>query len=348
MSIRVRNGAYQVRVEPFTDQTLPTRAAAELVELELKLRKKMGALYQEPPTSFGAEIDGWLERKRTRRLRAKTIQNYMEGAKPWGPLRATQVCSLRRAQVEDHITRRAAKAPVAARNELQIAKAVLKEAASRGQAVDPGIFDIRAISVESAEGQVLELDQLEAVQAWMPERLGRIVPFVGSVGLRLGEAMNLTDQMVDLDQAELQIPRWLNKSRRPKPIPLARYEVQLLREQMLVRPAGTALLFPNEHGGVHSQSGFQRQWHASLAPAGLAGFKFHWLRHTAISQMARAGMPVETIALRVGHSDGGALILRRYRHLFPNEARAAVGLLDAYIEVAKERSRASEKHVETA
>jgi integrase len=333
MSIRVRNGTYQVRVTPFPDQTLPTREAAEVVELDLKLRKKMGALYREPVLSFGAEIDGFLERKAARRsLRPASVSYYEQSAAPWKPLRATPICNLRRATVEDHITRRAKKAPVAARNELQLAKAVLREAASRGQTVDPGIFAIPTIRHEAAEGQVLDLDHLRALQAWLPDRLGRVVPFVGSVGLRFSEAFNLTDRMVDLTAAELRIPRDLNKSRRPKPIPLARYEVQLLREQMMERPAGTELLFPNAQGGVYSKSGFAFHWHPALKHEGLKGFKFHWLRHTAISLMAVAGMPVETIALRVGHSDGGALILKRYRHLYGNEARAAVGLLDAYMD----------------
>jgi hypothetical protein len=47
--------------------------------------------------------------------------------------------------------------------------------------------------------------------------------------------------------------------------------------------------------------------------------------------MARAGMKPELIAERVGHSDGGGLILRRYRHLFPSEVTTAVGLVDAYV-----------------
>lgn len=333
MSIRVRAGSYQVLVAPFPAQSFPTRQAAETVELDLKLRKKMGALYREAPTTFGAELDGYLARKAARRpLRQASVEFYEKGAKPWAPLRDRLLSSLRRAHVEDHITRRAAKAPVAARNELQLAKAVLREAASRGQSVDPGIFEIPAVRTEHAEGRVLEPDEVAAVQAWLPERLGRVVPFVASVGLRLNEALRLRDSMVDLAARELHVPREMNKSRRPKPIPLARYEVQLLREQMLARPAGTPLLFSNDAGQMYSPSGFRHQWYPALVKADLVGFKFHWLRHTAISSMARAGMPVETIALRVGHSDGGALILRTYRHLFSDEARNAVNLLDAYLE----------------
>jgi integrase len=92
-------------------------------------------------------------------------------------------------------------------------------------------------------------------------------------------------------------------------------------------------------------SGFQSIWLPTLLAAGLAheetkddghtivvaDFRFHWLRHTAISLMARAGMKAELIAERVGHKDGGALIYRRYRHLFASEVREAVSMLDRMV-----------------
>lgn len=333
MSIRKRGESWQVRVRPFADRSFPTKDAAETYELDRKLKLKLGELYQEKPTLFGEEIDGYLERKGSMRpLRPASVEFFEKSARTWKPLRSMPVCNLRRAVIEDHIKRRAGKTPVAARNELQLAKAVLKDAASRGQVIDAGIFDIPAVRTEHAEGQLLEREQLALLQAAMPDRIDRIVPFVASVGLRLTEALSLSDAMVDLAAGELHIPRDLNKSRRPKPIPIGRHEAQLLREQMMARPIGASLLFPNAAGEMYSHSGFRHQWNPALKIAKLEGFKFHWLRHTAISTMARAGMPVETIALRVGHGDGGALILRLYRHLYPSEARAAVSLLDSYLD----------------
>ncbi len=63
------------------------------------------------------------------------------------------------------------------------------------------------------------------------------------------------------------IPRDLNKGRRAKGIPLASVEVQLLRKQLLARPAGTRLAFPNEKGGVYSKSGFRSIWLPALLAA---------------------------------------------------------------------------------
>ena len=61
------------------------------------------------------------------------------------------------------------------------------------------------------------------------------------------------------------------------------------------------------------------------------GFNFHLLRHTAGSLMARAGMDPAVAAERMEHSDGGALFLRTYRHLYEEEKREQAGRLDEFV-----------------
>lgn len=345
MAIRKRGkGRWQVRVKGFPEVTLPTKDAAETFELDLKLRKKLGHLYQEKPTTVGAELDGYLERKKTMGgkrgpLRPNGVRHYEKAVNAWTPLRDMLVPALRRRQVEDRVAARAAVAPTSARNELEVLKAALRIALSRGQTVDPGIFDIDPVRLQPARGVALEYEQLLELASWMPDRIKRIVPFCGTVGLRFNEAATLVDEHVDLDAGEILIPESVNKSRKDKPVPLAPFEVQLLREQLMIRPAGTSVVFATEAGGVYTRSGFQSVWLPALLKAGLAErdpktreltreFKFHWLRHTAISLMAKEGMAPELIAERVGHADGGALIFKRYRHLFASELRHAVAGLE--------------------
>ena len=58
---------------------------------------------------------------------------------------------------------------------------------------------------------------------------------------------------------------------------------------------------------------------ASLSAAGSPAFEgstFHLLRHTASSLMALSGMDAAAAAERLGHTDGRARFLRRYRHLY--------------------------------
>lgn len=243
MAIRKRGkGHWQVRVRPFPDMTFPTREAAQTVERDLKLRVKLGHLYREKPVTLGQELDGYLARKaamggRRGPLRPRSIAFLQQSAKPWQPLRKVLVPNLRRAMVEDHLVARAAVAPVAAANELELLKACLRAAASRGQSVDPGIFAIAPVRHEPVEGVALELEQLHEIASTMPERIKRLVPFCGTVGLRFTEAVTLTDDRVDLAAGEIVITRELSKGRRAKTIPLARFETQLLREQS-ARPPG--------------------------------------------------------------------------------------------------------------
>ena len=104
-------------------------------------------------------------------------------------------------------------------------------------------------------------------------------------------------------------------------------EASLLREQLLVRAPGTPLVFPSPTGKQWSRSGFRdRVWVRAIRVAAATnrrfdGFTFHMLRHTAGSLMALFGMDAATAAERLGHTDGGALFLRTYRHLYEGERR---------------------------
>ena len=110
MSIRKNKNAYQVRVHGFRSVTVPTRKAAEKVELDLKLRRAMGELYEEIETTLGEEIDGFLAWKRAAGTLSDAGYRHLEwSAKTWQTFRQTPISRLRRVEIEDHITARAAR-----------------------------------------------------------------------------------------------------------------------------------------------------------------------------------------------------------------------------------------------
>jgi hypothetical protein len=51
--------------------------------------------------------------------------------------------------------------------------------------------------------------------------------------------------------------------------------------------------------------------------------------------MREAGMPVELAAERLGHGDGGALLLRTYRHVRVGETRAALDAIGYGLRAAR-------------
>ncbi len=126
-------------------------------------------------------------------------------------------------------------------------------------------------------------------------------------------------------------------------------EVRLFREQLMARARGASLVFPTPTGKQWTESGFrERVWSKAVTaavandPAGdrsvFKGFNFHLLRHTACSLMATAGMDPAVAAERAGHSDGGALFLQRYRHLYEAEKRVQALRLEAFIRASLDGS----------
>jgi integrase len=346
VSITKRGDSYSVRVAPFRARTLKTRADAERVELELKRQKTLGELYEAPPETLAAAIDGTLARlKATGNPSESWMKLNMLAAKAWEPFGGTRVPALRRAPVEDMTQKRAELHPKSAKNELEFLKRVLREAKGRGQRVDPAIFEIPAVRHKPRRGRALTVTQLYEFASWFPEHVARLILIAGMVGARQNVWFHLTDDMLDLKAGTITIPGWLAKSRREHSFYLNELESSLLREQLLARAPGTALVFPTAEGNRWTANRFRdRVWLNAVEAATkndpdkredvasvLEGFTFHLLRHTAGSLMALAGYDPAAAAERLEHNDGGALFLKRYRHLYPGEKRSNANRLELLV-----------------
>ena len=357
VSIRKRGSrSYQVRVEPFPAQTVPTRDAAERLELELKLRKVGGAASPERPTTLGGEIDGYLSRLRAAGgLRPRSVEFYEQKAKVWKPLRGVRVSALRRVQVEDFIVKRASKHPRSALDELQFLKRVLRDAKDRGQRVDEAVLSIKPVKHTPRRGRALTVDELFELASWFPEQSSRLVLLAGQVGARQSFWFSLTDDLLDLENGTMPIPAELAKNKREHRVYLTSVEVALFREQLMARAPGTRLVFPTPEGGQWNRARFRdRVWLKSVAAAAkndkeeserdvsvFGGFTFHWLRHTAGSLMAIAGLDPAVASERMGHTDGGALFLKTYRHLYEGEKRVQAQRLEAHVRASLDKEGTS-------
>jgi integrase len=331
--------SWQVRVYPFPAKTFPTKQAAEAYGLELMVRRAQGDRFVEQPRTLGQELDGWLVRWTAGAGgRERTLEFYERCAKAWAPYRDVAVSALRRAPLEDFILERAAEHPRSARNELEHLKRVLRAARARGQRVDEGVLSIQPIRHRARDGRALTVAELQELASWFPEHSKRLVLLAGMIGARQRVWFELTDELLDLSAQTLHVPAALAKNRRDHTVYLTGIEAKLFQEQLSVRAPGSSLVFPTPTGRQWTRSGFRgRVWVPAVAAAtkaaeGIAwfdGLTFHHLRHTAASLMALAGMDAAAAAERLGHSDGGALFLRRYRHLYEAEKRSQALRLEA-------------------
>jgi integrase len=176
----------------------------------------------------------------------------------------------------------------------------------------------------------------------MPGSIARIAPFALASGLRQGELFRLTDQDVDLERGLLTVRHAKTRSG-VRTIEIAGVAVTLLREQLLARtPNPRGLIFPTPTGCQWDKHTFMaRVFRPAVRRAKLDGLTFHDLRHGHISLMAAAGVHPTVIAKLVGHGDGGALLMRRYRHLFPDETGRAPAAFDRHVRTVRAQAEAS-------
>ena len=103
------------------------------------------------------------------------------------------------------------------------------------------------------------------------------------------------------------------------------------------KPHTATLLFTTPEGrALHRNAFNEHVWHPARDKAGLDADRVngcHMLRHVYASTLIARGVDVRTVAEYLGHSDGGALVLRTYSHLLPDaEDRARKAIEDALAE----------------
>jgi integrase len=194
--------------------------------------------------------------------------------------------------------------------------------------------------VERQEMRFLTPRQIsELADAIDPRHRGFVL--VGAYGgLRLGEMTGLRWGRVDLlrrrvDVAEISYeiggkvffgPPKTKAARRSVPLP--EFVATALAATTSPNPEPDALVFTAPEGGPLGHRVFRRRlWTPAIERAGLAGFRVHDLRHTAVALWIAAGASVNEIARRAGHTSV-VTVLDRYGHLLPGSEDKVTAALD--------------------
>ncbi len=135
-----------------------------------------------------------------------------------------------------------------------------------------------------------------------------------STGMRQGEIMGLTWDVVDLNQGYAILYETKNKQIRR--VAITGLALEQLKELSKVRRIDSNLLFPSkEIAPQKPQKGMDLRapWLTALRIAGIDDFKFHDLRHSAASYLAMNGASLAEIAEVLGHKT--LQMVMRYAHL---------------------------------
>jgi integrase len=145
-------------------------------------------------------------------------------------------------------------------------------------------------------------------------------------GCRKGELLGLEWSRVDFQANVMRLRASDTKAGKARLVPINEDAKQALMRRFQFRTKrcpGSPWVFcgPDGERIVSVKSSFRH----ALRSAGIAGVRFHDLRHTCGSWLAQKGVPMGHIAAVLGHST--VRMSERYSHLAPANARDAVALL---------------------
>lgn len=148
--------------------------------------------------------------------------------------------------------------------------------------------------------------------------LALVVRIALASGARQAEIMHLRWRMVDLSRECAFLPT--SKTGEPRVMPLPGTVTDALRARAKVRATGSDLVFPSPDDPNRPRNIWQA-WDVARKLAGLPDFRFHDLRHTAATEMLRAGVDSRIVATVLGHRSLN--MMRRYAHVAPELVVAA-------------------------
>jgi integrase len=339
--VRFRDGEGKQRCRWFT-----VAKDAQAFKVDIERRQQAGLLYQSAPERFGDVADAWFkrfERGAAGRVRPRpgTVRITRELLPKLAPLHDLPVDRIRRSAVEDFIAPLAGDTPRRAEMVLALLKRILRSAEERGQPVDPAVFHVRVARPVERDPRFLTWEEADDLRSWMPEYVSRIVPIAILTMLRRGEIIGLRDGDVDFELGSIAVHSQRQDGAHVKTktrtgrrtVDVGPHVLKLLREQQLARPrTADGYLFTAPGGAPFNPDNFMyRVFKPAARAAGIPELTFHDLRHTGASLMIAAGCHVKVIAEQMGHSDGGALVLQRYGHLYKGARRQAAIALESHV-----------------
>lgn len=197
--------------------------------------------------------------------------------------------------------------------------------------------DVTRFPEASHVGRALQPDEKTRLFRMASQRPGWMVAhcaavLAASTTCRGVELRHLRWADVDLFDKILRVERSKNESGR-RTLPLNQDAFQALarlreRAALLGAAEPEHYVFPWCHGKVdptRPQKSWRKAWRNLTAAADLAGFRFHDLRHTAITELAEAGATDATLMALSGHMT--RRMIEHYSHVRMQAKRTAVDQL---------------------
>lgn len=188
---------------------------------------------------------------------------------------------------------------------------------------------------DNVRDEILEPAQFEALQTNSPAYLRLINLVAYATAMRRGEILGLTWDKVDLKNGFIRLKGEDTKSGEGRIIPLALSPDLPGMFRALQKTRALHMPYVFQRDGQHIRS-LKGSFRAACKAAGITNFRFHDLRHTAITNMRRAGIDPLTIMQISGHKT--MVCFTRYNSFREADLKAAADKSNTYLTLAHEKA----------
>jgi integrase len=225
---------------------------------------------------------------------------------------------------------------------VQLLKRITGQAAADMLLPHNPLQSLKAPKEPRREANFLTIPELNHLVSHVHPHFQTLVLVAGFLGLRQGELFGLHPSNVALEDRQIRVVEQLlgnastptraelktRTSRRT--VGTATHLIGELTEQLEQR-ASTEFVFTALNGGPIRKSNFNRRyWQPATKAAGLEGFRFHELRHTAASIAIQSNTHPRLIQEALGHSSI-KVTMDRYGHLMPGADQTLANNIDQLI-----------------
>jgi integrase len=180
---------------------------------------------------------------------------------------------------------------------------------------------------EEVPVKALTEEELDKLLNALPAEWRLLFDFLAATGLRIGEAIALRWQDIDLSRRRVHVRRRFYRGTFASPkskygrrdVPLTSRLAQELELRWMLEDNVEGLVFPSLRGTVlDSANVMRRVLKPAALTAGVPWAGFHTFRHTAATMLFRRGLNAKQVQLWLGHHSA-AFTLDTYVHLLPDD-----------------------------
>jgi len=282
--------------------------------------KELSNFYLSHPT---------VQKQKTLKWKRVTIEKQFFphfGIHSIGCITASMIESFRAKRLKDKGYQKTTLKPATMNRQLALLKHMFSLAVREGWLDRNPVSLVKLQRENNARDRILDPEEFAKLQQHSAPHIQAMNVCAYQTGMRLGEILHLTWERVDFKTGFIQLRAEDTKTDEARIIPLTPELTGLLKNLYKVRYLQEHHVFLVKGRSVSS---IQTAFNAACRRANIQNFRFHDFRHTAVTNMRRAGIDHLTIMRITGHKT--MEVFKRYNSFHHEDLRDAASRFNTYL-----------------